>query len=187
MRTRVLWLLHLVTLLGMLLMMAGCPPAPVNPPPDADAASSVDAAPAPTPAPSPNPTGCQAWCDHAKALGCSAADPTPGGATCAEVCTNTLDGPVPLNVACRAAAKTCAAADSCEDGIGARARAAPATCSAWCARATTLKCPAAKPTPGGASCVDVCTNANSGPAKWNLKCRVAAKTCAAADACERGR
>jgi hypothetical protein len=47
-----------------------------------------------------------------------------------------------------------------------------------------MKCKAAQKTPAGASCVDVCNNVMSGPAKFNLRCRLSAKTCGAADACE---
>lgn len=66
--------------------------------------------------------------------------------------------------------------------------AAPATCSAWCKHAADLKCPAAKDTPAGTHCVDVCGTVQAGGiVSWNLKCRIAAKTCAAADACEKGK
>lgn len=60
---------------------------------------------------------------------------------------------------------------------------APATCSNWCKRASVLNCSAARPTRGGATCVDVCNNVQTGPVKWNLRCRISAKTCAAADVC----
>lgn len=63
----------------------------------------------------------------------------------------------------------------------------PVTCAQWCQHATALHCEAAKPTTLGASCEDVCNHfAASNIATWNLKCRVAAKTCNAADNCERG-
>ncbi len=66
--------------------------------------------------------------------------------------------------------------------------AASYTCSNWCAHAAKLGCPAAKPTPKGASCAVVCSNATTGGAiTWNLRCRIGAKTCAAADACEAGK
>lgn len=62
--------------------------------------------------------------------------------------------------------------------------AASSTCAAWCKHAAALHCDAAKPTRAGASCADVCVNVQTGPAKLNLRCRIAAKTCAAADVCE---
>lgn len=59
-----------------------------------------------------------------------------------------------------------------------------ATCSSWCKHAAALKCPSAAPTKAGATCVEVCTNVQSGPVKFNLRCRSTAKTCALADSCE---
>lgn len=171
------------------LFLWGCTPAPVPPTPDADA-SSVDSGPTP-PAPPAGPS-CATWCARATVLGCAAAKPTPAGAPCVDVCANTLDGPVSLNVACRTSASSCAAADECENphdsarpsGAGDPVLAVVGGCTAWCLHAAALKCPAAKPTPKGATCAEVCTNAQSG-LKWDLKCRAAAKTCAAADACEK--
>lgn len=60
-----------------------------------------------------------------------------------------------------------------------------ATCSNWCKHATSMTCAASAPTKAGASCVDVCTNVQTGSAPFNLRCRVSATSCAAADACER--
>jgi hypothetical protein len=60
----------------------------------------------------------------------------------------------------------------------------PATCASWCAHARALGCGAGRPTRAGATCESVCVNVQTGPAKWNLRCRVDAKTCAAADSCE---
>lgn len=59
-----------------------------------------------------------------------------------------------------------------------------ATCLQWCAHATSLGCDAAKPSPAGASCNDVCENAQAGLLKWNLTCRANAASCDAADNCE---
>ncbi len=62
----------------------------------------------------------------------------------------------------------------------------PATCAAWCDHAAKLSCAAAKKTPDGSPCTTVCDNIQkSGVIKWNLACRVKAKTCALADACEK--
>jgi len=63
-----------------------------------------------------------------------------------------------------------------------------ATCEAWCSHAADLKCEAAKPTAKGATCTVVCLNVqNSGVVVWNLRCRVAATSCALADECEKGK
>ena len=63
-----------------------------------------------------------------------------------------------------------------------------ATCAGWCRHAADLLCEAAHPTPAGSPCEAVCTNVQaSGVVTWNLKCRVAARSCAAADACEQGK
>jgi len=60
------------------------------------------------------------------------------------------------------------------------------TCKDVCARLADLKCEAAKPTPEGATCEDVCKNATSAdsPIAWNLGCRRDAGTCAVIDRCE---
>lgn len=66
------------------------------------------------------------------------------------------------------------------------ADAAAASCASMCARLADLGCPAAKPTPEGASCEKVCQNVqDSGLILWNLECRTRAPTCAAIDECER--
>lgn len=60
------------------------------------------------------------------------------------------------------------------------------TCATACARAAELGCPHAKPTPKGATCVEVCKNVqSSGFLRWDLRCRSIAASCAAADECER--
>ena len=61
-----------------------------------------------------------------------------------------------------------------------------ASCASWCTHAAALHCDAAKTTPHGATCEDVCSNVQkSGVVAWDLKCRTSAKTCESADLCER--
>jgi hypothetical protein len=63
-------------------------------------------------------------------------------------------------------------------------RPATPTCADVCKRLFDLGCPAAKPTPQGATCVDVCLNVqNSGVVSWDLKCRARATSCAIFDRC----
>lgn len=58
------------------------------------------------------------------------------------------------------------------------------TCADACARLTALGCEGAKPTPSGATCQQVCENAqSSGIITWDLKCVTEAGCCDAADAC----
>lgn len=59
-----------------------------------------------------------------------------------------------------------------------------ATCATACANASELRCSWAMPTAGGASCEDVCKAAQDFGDAWDLACRTAAVTCAAADRCE---
>lgn len=157
-----------------LALLVGCPPAPVPPTPSSDA-GAVDAA---------GVHDCEAWCAHAADLKCPAALPTEHGASCVDVCVNMQASPVSFDLKCRTLAPSCAAADECEADKPFAEHAAPSTCALWCAHALGLGCPAGRKTPAGSPCVDVCNNVMSGPAKFNLKCRIAAKTCAAADACE---
>lgn len=66
--------------------------------------------------------------------------------------------------------------------------AGPDGCKRWCAHAAELHCAAARDTPFGGKCVDVCTSIqNGGIVSFNLDCRIAADTCAAAELCEKGR
>jgi hypothetical protein len=59
------------------------------------------------------------------------------------------------------------------------------TCDSACTKLRELGCDEAKPTAKGASCEQVCLNVmTSGVIAWNLGCRSAVTTCAAADACE---
>lgn len=74
------------------------------------------------------------------------------------------------------------------------AAAYPSTCAGWCRNARRLGCGAGKDSPGtscdggGCSCTLVCENLqSSGIVAWDLRCRAHAKTCHAADACEKGR
>lgn len=59
------------------------------------------------------------------------------------------------------------------------------TCADVCKNYERLGCEAARPTARGATCAQVCENVQtSGIIRWNLGCRSAATTCAAADTCE---
>jgi hypothetical protein len=62
---------------------------------------------------------------------------------------------------------------------------APAgACAAACSRLAALGCPEAKPTPNGATCTDVCLNAeDSGVLSMQTDCVVQASDCPAARAC----
>lgn len=57
-------------------------------------------------------------------------------------------------------------------------------CLAVCRNLLKLGCPAAKPTPEGASCTKVCENTLDSPIKWDLECRRTAVSCEAADRCQ---
>jgi hypothetical protein len=60
-----------------------------------------------------------------------------------------------------------------------------AGCAAACDHLRALHCPAAVPTPEGATCEDVCvTVQRSGILTWDLECRARAASCDAIDACE---
>ncbi len=166
--------------------LTACPPMPAPTPPVTDAGS--DAAPFGT-------YDCDSWCAHARDMKCPASLPTDHGASCVDVCKNTLGTPLYFDVQCRTLATSCEAVDACENrmrSMTAKSTMTPdteeasrATCAGWCSHAAALKCPSAKPTPKGAPCIEVCINVQSGPVKFNLKCRVTAPTCALADACER--
>lgn len=96
-------------LAGVFFAGMGCPhptPPPVPPTPmqiDASVNNAVD-----------GPASCATACAHEAALGCPGAHPTARGATCVEVCTNTLDSPILWDLHCRSVAPTCAAIDACE-------------------------------------------------------------------------
>lgn len=60
-------------------------------------------------------------------------------------------------------------------------------CASDCRRASPdggLGCDWAAPTDKGASCVDVCMNAQSFGDKWNHACRSTAMSCQAVDGCQ---
>jgi len=87
------------------------PPSPWDgPTPD----GAADAGPpAPPPAPSPG-SSCADACAKLGALGCVEAKPTAKGATCSEVCQNTLGSPVSMQPDCVVRAPDCAAAEACQ-------------------------------------------------------------------------
>jgi hypothetical protein len=58
-----------------------------------------------------------------------------------------------------------------------------ANCETACAHASALGCSWSKPTAKGASCIDVCQNAQTWQ-PWDLACRSSAASCAAADECD---
>lgn len=61
-----------------------------------------------------------------------------------------------------------------------------ATCETACERLQVLGCPAGKPTPKGAPCVEVCDHVmSSGLIEWDLDCLARAVTCGATDRCAR--
>lgn len=61
-------------------------------------------------------------------------------------------------------------------------------CESYCAHMTDLGCEIAKPTPDGATCLDICKTVQASTVvTWDLACRVRAESCAAADSCEAGR
>lgn len=56
------------------------------------------------------------------------------------------------------------------------------SCATACARAAELDCSWAKPTPAGATCAEVCENAQKLEA-WDLGCRTSAASCSDWDGC----
>lgn len=77
----------------------------------------IPVAPEPTP-PAPEPVivqpSCLEACARFAALGCEEARPTPGGASCAEVCENAQSSPAPLDLSCIVRSSSCAQARLCE-------------------------------------------------------------------------
>lgn len=57
---------------------------------------------------------CEDACARFAALGCEEAQPTPAGASCAEVCANTQASPAPLDLSCIVRSSSCAQARECE-------------------------------------------------------------------------
>jgi hypothetical protein len=60
-----------------------------------------------------------------------------------------------------------------------------ADCDAVCLHGNNLGCSWATPTPAGATCVQVCQQAQTGPLPWSMSCSVQAESCAAVDAWNR--
>ena len=59
-----------------------------------------------------------------------------------------------------------------------------ATCATACEHLGSLGCKASTPTAKGATCTEVCENAESGGyVSWGVDCVVAAPSCSAADEC----
>lgn len=58
------------------------------------------------------------------------------------------------------------------------------TCADACERFRVLGCEEAAPTLGGATCAQVCENAQTGPAPMQLGCIVRSESCARARLCE---
>ncbi len=58
------------------------------------------------------------------------------------------------------------------------------TCATACEQFRYLGCSEAAPTPAGATCVEVCENAQASPAPLDLGCIVRAGSCASARLCE---
>jgi len=70
--------------------------------------------PAPPSPITPGGATCADVCSRYRQLGCAAGQPTAHGVSCEEVCSN-AQGLLHQNLACRAAAASCDAADHCED------------------------------------------------------------------------
>jgi hypothetical protein len=99
-------------LLLVLLALVGCRVSPPTPPAPVDAATP--------------PGACAAYCARMTELACEIAEPTPAGAACLDVCEAVrLSGIIVWDLACRAAAPTCEAADSCEAGRATRTSRTP--------------------------------------------------------------
>jgi hypothetical protein len=81
-------------------------------------ACCTNSKPTPTAAPSSVDSGIatvETVCANYRALGCPAGKSTPQGATCETVLSNAIaSGMVRINLACRASASSCPAADACE-------------------------------------------------------------------------
>jgi hypothetical protein len=70
--------------------------------------------------------------------------------------------------------------DADAGAIAQDADAAHYTCASVCQHGDKLGCAWSRPTPDGATCLDVCFNANrdDGPFRWDFACRTRAKSCA---------
>lgn len=70
----------------------------------------------PGPSPDPQEATCAGMCARMAALDCPAAQDTPNGATCVQVCENVqATGIARWDLECRVAAPTCEAIDNCEN------------------------------------------------------------------------
>lgn len=88
-----------------LVLGAHCDPPPVPPPAPPERPDAGDAG------------ACELACKRFAELGCEEAKPTPGGATCVEVCTNVeSSGATTLSPKCVGTAATCEQARACGYG-----------------------------------------------------------------------
>lgn len=96
-----------------LLTLPGCPRPIPGPQPIPDEQPDADSGP--TDPDSRRSYTCADACQRASQLGCSAAEPTPKGASCLEVCVNVMQsGVVTFNLACKSKATSCPAYDRCQ-------------------------------------------------------------------------
>lgn len=79
--------------------------------------AQCDLRPTPGPSPAPDvyappvpPADCARACNRLAELGCEEAEPTDGGASCAEVCRNAAEH---LDLVCVARAAACSEVDEC--------------------------------------------------------------------------
>lgn len=79
--------------------------------------AQCDLRPTPAPSPAPDvyappvpPADCERACNRLAELGCEEAEPTDGGASCAEVCANAAEH---LDLDCVVRVATCAEVDEC--------------------------------------------------------------------------
>lgn len=76
------------------------------------------AGPPPKERPPADAAGCPEACAHLAQLGCDEAKPTPGGATCLDVCVSVQRSEATaLDIACVVSAATCSAANACGYGV----------------------------------------------------------------------
>ena len=80
-------------------VLLGCPePNVPDPKPELDGAA---------------PATCESVCAHWTDLGCKEAQPTPDGASCAEVCQKLQEGNLKDDLECQAAVTSCDQIDDC--------------------------------------------------------------------------
>lgn len=74
--------------------------------------------PPPKERPDADSAGCPEACAHLAHLGCDEAKPTPGGATCLDVCVSVQQSEATaLDLVCVTAATSCDAANACGYGV----------------------------------------------------------------------